>query len=187
MNDAERPMRADARRNRERLLEVAADRLQQSPDVPLEQIAGEAGVGIGTLYRNFPTREVLIDAVYRNELIQLCDSVPALLLGRSGAEALRIWMDRFLDYATTKQDMRAALDAVIASGGDPFRESRARLTQALSDLLAAGAQDGTLRADVDPYDALVAMSGVARPSSSPDERARSGRLLDLLLDAFRAR
>ena len=122
-------LRADAQRNRERLLEVAARVFSQAgPDVTLEAIAREAGVGIGTLYRHFPTREALVDAAYRNELARLCDSVDDLLREFAPDKALRAWMDHFVDYMTTKRGMGDALRALIASGGDPFSESRVRLT-----------------------------------------------------------
>src|SRR5216683_7288685 len=113
-----RPLRADAQRNRDKLLDVAVRAFsQEGPDVPLDAIAKEAGVGIGTLYRHFPTREALIEAAYRNELARLCDAVAELLQAMPPDQALRAWMDRFVDYMTTKRGMAGALRAVIASGG----------------------------------------------------------------------
>src|SRR5580704_19169303 len=94
----------------------------------LEAIAKEAGVGIGTLYRHFPTREALVEAAYRNELARLCDAVADLLAAMPPDEAMRAWMDRFVGYMTTKRGMADALRAVIASGGNPFAQSRDRLT-----------------------------------------------------------
>src|SRR6202522_2763904 len=127
----ERALRADARRNRERLLEVAVRAFsQEGPDVTLDSIAKEAGVGIGTLYRHFPTREALVEAAYRSELARLCDAAPSLLATLSPGHALRVWMDRFVDYMTTKRGMAEALRAVIASGGNPYAESRDRLSGA---------------------------------------------------------
>src|ERR1700722_1800300 len=154
-------LRADAQRNRERLLEVAARVFAQAgPDVTLEAIAKEAGVGIGTLYRHFPTREALVDAAYRNELARLCDSVDELLRELPPDQALRVWMDRFVDYMTTKRGMGDALRALIASGGDPFSQSRDRLTAAVAALLQAGVAAGTLRPDVSADDVLVGLSGI---------------------------
>jgi AcrR family transcriptional regulator len=95
-------------------------------------------VGSGTLYRNFPTREVLIEAAYRNEVAKLCDATPGLLATLPPREALRAWMDRFLDYATAKIGMAEALRAVIASGGDPYGDSRELLLEALSSLQQPG-------------------------------------------------
>lgn len=98
----------------------------------LDGIAKEAGVGIGTLYRHFPTREALIEAAYRNELARLCDAVPGLLGEMAPDEALRAWMDRYVDYLTTKRGMADALRAVIASGGNPYAQSRGRRAAARS-------------------------------------------------------
>ena len=188
---ADRPLRADARRNRDRLLEVAVRAFsrgsEDGTDVPLDAIARDAGVGIGTLYRHFPTREALVEAAYRNELSRLGDSVADLLTDRPADQALRAWMDRFVDYTTTKQGMADALRAVIASGGDPFAQSRARLTEAVATLLRAGAADGTLRTDVEPDDVLIGLSGLSVATEDPARRAQAGRLLDLLMDALRPR
>ncbi|MFG3619327.1 TetR/AcrR family transcriptional regulator [Nocardia sp. NPDC047654] len=183
-----RPLRADARRNRDRLLEVAVRAFShEGPEVTLEAIAREAGVGIGTLYRHFPTREALIDAAYRNELARLCDSVDDLLTALPPDQALRTWMDRFVDYMTAKRGMGDALRALIASGGNPFSESRDRLTAAVTTLLRAGASAGTLRSDVAPDDVLVGLSGVSLATENAERREQAGRLLDLLVDGLRPR
>ena len=183
-----RPLRADAQRNRDRLLEVAVRAFSQDgPDVTLDAIAKEAGVGIGTLYRHFPTREALIDAAYRNELARLCDSADDLLREMPPDQALRAWMDRFIDYMGTKRGMGDALRALIASGGDPFSESRGRLTDAITTLLRAGAAAGTVRPDVEPDDVLISLSGVSLATTDPDRREQAGRLLDLLMDGLRPR
>ena len=178
-------LRADAQRNRERLLEVAARVFSQAgPDVTLEAIAKEAGVGIGTLYRHFPTREALVDAAYRNELARLCDSVDDLLEQLPPDKALRAWMDHFVDYMTTKRGMGDALRALIASGGDPFSQSKVRLTGAVATLLTAGAAAGVLRSDVQPDDVLLSLSGVSLATADPAQREQAGRLLDLLMDGL---
>src|SRR5215471_12368096 len=136
----DRPLRADAQRNRERLLDVAVRAFSQDgPDVTLDAIARDAGVGIGTLYRHFPTREALVEAAYRNELTRLCAAVPGLLADLPPDTAIRTWMDRFVDYMTTKRGMADALRAVVASGGNPYAQSRDRLTAAIASLLGAGA------------------------------------------------
>ncbi|MEU1997215.1 helix-turn-helix domain-containing protein [Nocardia gamkensis] len=183
-----RPLRADARRNRDRLLEVAVRAFShEGPEVTLEAIAREAGVGIGTLYRHFPTREALIDAAYRNELARLCDSVDDLVTALPPDQALRTWMDRFVDYMTAKRGMGDALRALIASGGNPFSESRDRLTAAVATLLRAGASAGTLRSDVEPEDVLVGLSGISLATENAERREQAGRLLDLLVDGLRPR
>jgi AcrR family transcriptional regulator len=183
---AERPMRADAQRNREQLLAAAVAAFSRAgPEVTLESIARDAGVGIGTLYRHFPSREALVDAAYRSELARLCDSVPDLLEAMSADKALRTWMDLFLEYMTTKRGMSDALRMVIASGGNPFAESRARLLAAFTALMQAGAADGTLRADLDPADLMASISGVSLAVGEPAQREQAGRLLDLLMDGLR--
>jgi AcrR family transcriptional regulator len=181
-----RPLRADAQRNRDRLLEVAVRAFsQQGTDVTLESIAREAGVGIGTLYRHFPTREALIEAAYRNELARLCGSAAELAQTMPADLALRTWMDRFVDYLATKRGMADALRAVIASGGDPFAQSRESLLDAVGTLLAAGAADARLRSDVTPADVMASLGGVSLIAGAPEQRDQAGRLLDLILDGLR--
>ena len=188
MTIPDRPLRADAQRNRDRLLETAVRAFSRDgPEATLESIAKDAGVGIGTLYRHFPTREALIEAAYRNELARLCDVVPALLADLPADEALRAWMDRFVDYMTTKRGMLGALRVVIASGGNPFAESMERMTAAVTTLLEAGADAGTVRSDVAPRDVLAGLSGVSLAAGQPDQRDQAHRLLDLLMDGLRLR
>ena len=185
---ATRPLRADARRNRDRLLEVAVRAFSQDgPDATLDAIAKEAGVGIGTLYRHFPTRDALVDAAYRSELARLCDSAADLLRDTVPDKALRIWMHSFTEYMATKRGMGEALRAVIASGGDPFSESRDKLTAAIALLLRAAAGAGTLRQDVSPDDVLLSLSGISLATADPGRRDQAGRLLDLLMDGLRPR
>jgi AcrR family transcriptional regulator len=181
-----RPLRADARRNRDRLLEVAVRAFSQDgPEVTLDAIAKQAGVGIGTLYRHFATREELVEAAYRSELAQLCDSAGELLKTREPDEALRAWMDGFIHYMTTKRGMADALRALIASGGDPFSHSRTMLTTAIAELLQAGATAGAVRSDAEPDDVLFSLSGLSLTAATPEPQARMGRLLDLLMDGLR--
>jgi AcrR family transcriptional regulator len=188
MTSAERPRRADAQRNRAQLLAVAVAAFSRGdPEVTLESIAKDAGVGIGTLYRHFPSREALVDAAYRNELARLCDSVFELLASRPADQATRVWMGMFLEYMTSKRGMSDALRKVIASGGDPFAQSRARLVAAFSALLRAGAADGTMRADLDPADLMAGISGVSLAVGDPGQREQAARLLDLLMDGLRYR
>ena len=183
-----RPLRADAQRNRDRLLAAAARAFSgDTPDVTLESIARDAGVGIGTLYRHFPTREALVEAAYRNELARLCDAAAGLLRAGPPDQATRAWMDRFIDYMTAKRGMADALRAVIASGGDPFAQSRDRLLGAITTLLAAGAAAGTMRGDVEPGDVLASLSGVSLAAGEPAQRAQARRMLDLLMDGLRYR
>ena len=186
MPAVERPMRADAQRNREQLLAAAVAAFsQEGPEVTLESIARAAGVGIGTLYRHFPSREALVDAAYRSELARLCGSVPALLDEMPADKATRAWMDQFVEYMTTKRGMSDALRKVIASGGNPFAESRTRLLAAFAALMQAGAADGTMRSDLDPSDLLASLTGVSLAVGDAEQREQAGRLLDLLMDGLR--
>jgi AcrR family transcriptional regulator len=153
--------------------------------VTLDAVAKEAGVGIGTLYRHFPTREALVEAAYRKELERLCDAAPELLAAGPPEQALRDWMDRFLDYMTTKHGMADALNTVIACGGDPFAHSRDRLGQAMTLLVDAGVRAGKVRADVTPTEVLFGINGVSLAAGAPDQRELAGRLLDLLMDGLR--
>ncbi|MCO5968824.1 TetR/AcrR family transcriptional regulator [Actinoallomurus soli] len=179
-----RRTRSDALQNRARLLEVAAQVFaQEGLDTAPAAIAKRAGVGVGTLYRHFPTREALIDAAYRHQLTRVCDQAADLLARYPAAEATRRWMAHFIDYATAKSGMSAALNAVIASGVDPFADSRALLIGAVTALIEAGARDGTLRTDVAPDDVLLLMGGIAYSvQHGTEEQAR--RLVDLFMDSL---
>ncbi|GAA3289050.1 helix-turn-helix transcriptional regulator [Dactylosporangium vinaceum] len=181
-----RPLRADARRNRDRLLEAAlkAFSTEAAEEVTLEQVARDAGVGIGTLYRHFPTREALIEEVYRAELARLCESAPRLLATMSPPDALRAWMDAFIDYSAAKRGLAEALRTVIAAGGQPFAQSRTSMEAALRELLAAAADSG-VRQDVEPYDVMVALNAVSLWVSEADRRDPAARVLDLLMDGLR--
>ncbi|MGP4047951.1 TetR/AcrR family transcriptional regulator [Streptomyces sp. 2A115] len=180
--------RADALRNRQRLLDAAVHAFsERGSDASLEAIARAAGVGIGTLYRHFPTREALVEAAYRNELARVCDSAAELLAEFPPDKAMRLWMDRFFDYLATKDGMAEALRAVVASGADPFAESLDRISTAISTLLEAGAEAGVLRSDVDPLDVGFSLGGVLLITSDKELRDRAGRMLDLLFDGLRYR
>lgn len=183
-----KPMRADARRNRDRLLEIAVRAFSaDGPDVALETIAKEAGVGIGTLYRHFPTREALVEAAYRSELDRLCQSAAELLTTEPPDVALRAWMDNFVDYMTTKRGMAEALRVVVASGGNPFAHSRYLLFEAAKTLLSAGAKARTIRSDVLTADVVTGLSGITLAAGDPGQRVQAGRLLDLMMDGLRTR
>ncbi|MGB8941821.1 MAG: TetR family transcriptional regulator [Streptomyces sp.] len=183
--EAGRPLRADAQRNRDKILAAAVRMFtEQGLDAHFEHIAREAGVGTGTLYRNFPTREALIEAAYRNEVARLCDAVPDLLATLPPRDALHAWMRRFVDYATAKLGMAEALRAVVASGGDPYADSREMIQGALSSLLEAGVTAGVIRSDLRPADLFAALAGIALTSARPEQREQAERLLDLLLDGL---
>ncbi|HZZ49739.1 MAG TPA: TetR/AcrR family transcriptional regulator [Pseudonocardia sp.] len=184
-----RPMRADAKRNREKLLAVAVTLLsgarESDAEVPLESIAKRAGVGIGTLYRHFPTRAALIEAAYRHEVQRLCAAAGELAARLPPDVALREWMDRFVSYVITKRGMAAALQSVVASDSTLYAQTYQQMVEALTTLLHAGAADGTIREDVEAADVLRALSGVWMVADSPDAREQAERLLNLLMDGLR--
>jgi len=155
--------------------------------VTLEAIAKNAGVGIGTLYRHFPTRDALVEATYRNELTRLCEAAGQLLQALPPDEAMRIWMDHFVDCVTARRGMADALRALIASGGRTDAQSPERLTSAITTLVDAGSAAGTLRSDAAPADVLTGLSGIALAAGEPEQRDQAGRVLDLLMDGLRQR
>ncbi|HEY0259977.1 MAG TPA: TetR/AcrR family transcriptional regulator [Lacisediminihabitans sp.] len=180
-----RPLRADALRNRDLLIEVATRAFtRDGEDATFEAIAKEAGLGIGTLYRHFPTREALVEAVYRGELAGLSASAEQLLAASGPETGLREWMGRFVDFMTTKRGMADVLRAVINSGGNPYEQSRERALEAVAMLLDAGAAAGTIRADVDPLDVLTTLNGFSLAAVEPGQ---TDRLIDLLMDGLLAR
>lgn len=180
-----RAMRADARRNRERLLEVALRAFSSGEGVTLETIARQAGVGIGTLYRHFPTREALVEAVYRGELARLRDTAGELLASQAPDAALRAWMESFADYVAAKHGMAQTLRAIAATGTISPAQTRQTLTAALKRLLDAGAAAGTLRSDVAAGDVLASLTGIFLVAGTPAQREQARRLLDLLMDGLR--
>jgi AcrR family transcriptional regulator len=174
-------VRADAKRNRDRLLKTALEAFTEDAAVTLDAVAKRAGVGIGTLYRHFPTREALIEAVYRTELEKLCDAASELLDTMPADEAVRAWMDRFFDYMATKRGMADALKSVIASGSNPYAQTRALMREALAPLMKKAGFTA------DPMDVLASLNGVALAAGAPDQREQAGRMLDLLVDGLRYR
>jgi AcrR family transcriptional regulator len=181
-----RPLRADAQRNRDKLLAAATEAFaEEGEDVALEAIAARAGVGIGTLYRHFPNRDALIVAAYEHEVDALCAAAADLLAALPADEALRAWADRFADYMATKRGMGNALRAAAASDTPLFAVTRERILGALRLLLDAGAQAGTLRADVDPTDVMRVISGIWYLPSGPEWRDDVGRMLGLVIDGLR--
>jgi AcrR family transcriptional regulator len=184
--DKPKRIRADAARNRARLLDAARVAFASGQAaVSLEQIARDADVGIGTLYRHFPTREALVEALYRKELAQLCASAEELLGVEAPDRALRSWMDRFADYATAKREMADALRAVLASGAMTVSQAREQLTAAVQTILDAGTAAGTLRDDVRAEDIVATVVGMFTATSLAGGREQLGRMLDLLMDAAR--
>ena len=194
LSDASRPqraLRADAKRNREALLATAVVAFSEhGVETSLEDIAQRAGVGIGTLYRNFPTREALIEAVYRNEVEKLCDAVADLQDELPADEALAEWMQRFVAHVARKRGMAVALKQAAAQKADGstselFAYAHERMRIAMATLLDAGIAAGTVRADVDPMDLIRAMSGICLAIDQPGWLDQARRLVTLLVDGLR--
>ena len=186
VQDQPRRLRADAERNRARLLDVAraAFASGQVP-VTLEQIARDADVGIGTLYRHFPTREALVEALYRQELADLCASAGDLLATLPPERALRTWMDRFAGYVRAKREMADALRAVFAAGAVTVSEAREQLAAAVQTILDAGIAAGTLRDDVRADDIVATIVGMFTATSLAGGQEQLERMFDLLMNAVR--
>ena len=182
---ADRPLRADAVRNRELLITTAAAAFAaRGAEVPLEDVARQAGVGIGTLYRHFPTRDSLVEAVYRHEVDVLCESADQLLDTLPPDQALQEWMQLFVRHVATKRGMLSVLKPMLSSNATFFAETKGRATAAASKLLDAGVAAGTVRADVDGGDLLRAIGGICM-STDRERSDAADRLVGLLIDGLR--
>lgn len=180
------PLRADARRNREKLVEIAAQAFaEKGVETSLEDIARRAGVGIGTLYRHFPTREHLVEVVYRRELEILALAARDLLETHAPDAALEKWMRLFVGYIATKRGMANSLRILMSSNSALFAEGSGVLRGAFDDLLKHAAHAGAVRSDIDTTDILHALSSIYSIPDSPDWRDRSHRLIGLLMDGLR--
>ena len=173
---------ADDRENRESLIRAARDAFATGEHVPLEAIAQAAGLGIGTLYRHFPQREALVEAVYREQIEDLRTGARDLLASERPAQALRAWMDLFADWADTKRGMVQALAAMRTGGRLDLATSRREIEAIIATLLTAGARAGDLRADADPADLRSLLAGIL---ASASDRGQAARLFDLTIDALR--
>jgi AcrR family transcriptional regulator len=176
-------VRADAHRNRQRLLETAsaAFAAADGTTVSLEAIAREAGVGIGTLYRHFPSRDALVEAVYCTELADVAASAHEFLERHPPAVALRRWMDRYASFVAAKRGMAESLHAMFAAGVVQPSDTRASVVGAVEALLSAGRTDGSLRGDIRADDVVSSLIGIFLASHSTDQ---ANRMLDLLLDGL---
>ncbi|MFD7158702.1 TetR/AcrR family transcriptional regulator [Kribbella sp. NPDC059898] len=188
-------MRADAARKREQVVAAAGDELAdlavaarngEPIRLSLDKVAARARVGVATLYRHFPTREALLEAVYHQELTRLCDAAPELAATAAADEALLSWMYRYLDFVDSKRAMGLDLRALVASGAITQANTRARLTTAVAPFLDAGVAAGVFRSDVPPGDVVAAMAGAVFAADPAQQREQSERLLALLIAGLRA-
>jgi AcrR family transcriptional regulator len=183
--DARAP-RADATRNRETLLAAATRAFASAETEPsMRAIAREAGVGIATLYRHFPTRESLVDAVYRDQVQRLTVGARELLRQLPPAQAMRQWMDLFGEWLATKHGMLDTLAAMFESGAIAHAQSRTELLDAITTILDAGRTAGDLRADVSAEDIAASLRGIFTVVGKPANQAQARRLLNLLMDGLR--
>ncbi len=181
-----RTLRSDAHRNREKLIAVAREAFATTDDsVSLESVARGAGVGIGTLYRHFPTREALVEAVYAVELEALTASSPALLAELRPDLALRAWMDRYADFVGRKRGLVDTLQAGWASGRLATPATRDRITQSIDTILQAGIDAGLFRPDANATDVTAMALGVFLSTATNETTDQTRRLLDLVVDAVR--
>jgi AcrR family transcriptional regulator len=153
--------------------------------VCLEEIARRAGVGIGTLYRHFPTREAMMEAVYRREVEQLAGAVPQLLENSKPGEALHKWMHLFIDYIATKRLIAPSLGPLTGRSSALYATSAELITGALSTLVKRAVASGDVRKDIDPSDLLRAMVGVSYQNPDAGWEASARRVIDLLMDGLR--
>jgi AcrR family transcriptional regulator len=185
---AVRKPRADAKLNRVRLLETAkAAFAEKGPGASLDEIARTAGVGAGTLYRHFPTRDALVEAVYRNESEQLVAAADRLSQIHPPVTALREWLLLFVDYIATKHGMYEVLNSIVGGTSDLYSASTAQVKQAISRLVDRAVASADIRLDLDPLDLLRALAGVANLGSGPDGERAAKRLIDILIAGIRAR
>jgi AcrR family transcriptional regulator len=181
-----RKPRSDAQRNRERLLEVAREAFSRfGANTSLDDIAREAGVGPGTLYRHFPTREQLLEAVYRSGMEKLAAAEQKLTRELPPVEALRAWLLLFVDNIAAKHLIAPALNALLGDPKKVFEASYARIWEAIRALVSRAIESGDIRKDLDPVDLLRALIGVANVATSPDWQQSARRLVDILIAGAR--
>jgi len=183
----DRKPRSDAQRNRERILEVAKKAFTRfGADASLDDIAKQAGVGAGTLYRHFPTRDALIEAVYRSEVEKLAAAARTFAGEMSPIEALRAWMLLFVDHIAAKQIIAPALNSVVGGASKLYEGSRGQVRGAIEMLVKRAIKSGDIRRDFDPFDLLRALIGVAHVDSDPDWKRSARRLVDILIAGAQA-
>ncbi len=183
---SERKPRTDAQRNRERVLEAAKAAFTRSgADASLDDIAKKAGVGPGTLYRHFPTRDALIEAVYHTEVEKLAAAQRELSANLPPIEALRSWMMLFVDYIATKQIIASALNSVVGGPSRLYDSSRLQVTGAIDALVKTAVKSGDIRKDLEPFDLLRALIGVSNVATGPDGKESARRLVDILIKGSR--
>jgi AcrR family transcriptional regulator len=183
---APRRPRSDAQRNRRRILEVAKRAFtRHGADASLDDIAKQADVGPGTLYRHFPTRDALLEGVYQNEVEKLAAAADRFAAAMSPMEALRSWMLLFVDYIAAKHIIAPALNTVVGGPSRLYEGSRALIQGAMNELVKRAKKSGHLRKDLEASDLLRALIGVSHMGSDPDWQQSARRLVDILIAGSR--
>ena len=178
----QRRPRADAQRNRERILEVAKEAFTRlGANISLDDVAKQAGVGAGTLYRHFPTRDALLEAVYRTEVEKLAAAEGEFVKTMPPIEALRAWMLLFVDYIAAKQIIAPALNTMVGGPSRLFDATGDLIRGAIQRLVDRAIKSGDVRADLDPLDLLRALVGVSNVASVPDWPQSAKRLVEILI------
>jgi AcrR family transcriptional regulator len=181
-----RKPRVDAQRNRERILAVAEGAFARSgANTSLDDIAKQAGVGPGTLYRHFPTRDALLEAVYRTEVEKLATAQRQFAAEIEPVPALRAWMMLFVDYIARKQIIAPALNTLVGGPSKMYEASRGQITEAINALVDRAIKAGEIRKDLDAFDLLRALIGVSNVASGPDWKESARRLVDILITGSR--
>jgi AcrR family transcriptional regulator len=179
---AQRKPRADAERNRDRILEVAKDAFTQfGAEASLDEIAKQADVGAGTLYRHFPSREALIEAVYRTEVEKLAAAERNFADTMPPIEALRAWMMLFVDYIAAKKIIAPVLNTLLGGASKVFESTHDQIWEAIRSLVKRAIKSGDIRKDLDPIDLLRALIGVSNVATGPDWQQSAKRLVDILI------
>ena len=177
-----RKPRADAQRNRARILETAKDAFTRSgPDVSLDEVARRARIGPGTLYRHFPTRDSLLEAVYRTEVEKLAAAERKFAESMLPVQALRAWMLLFVDYIAAKHLIAPALNNIVGGPSKLFETTTAQIKGAIEALVKRAVESGDIRPDLEPLDLLRALIGVSNVASGPDWVQSAKRLVDILI------
>jgi AcrR family transcriptional regulator len=183
---AKRKPRTDAQRNRLRILEVAKEAFSRyGAHASLDDIAKEAEVGAGTLYRHFPTRDALIEAVYRTEVEKIAAAEKKFSESLPPIEALRAWMLLFVDYIAAKQIIAPALNTYVKGASKLYEGSRAQIQGAINSLVQRAIKSGDIRRDLEPFDLLRALIGLSHVASGPDWQQSGRRLVDILIAGSR--
>ena len=181
-----RKPRADAQRNRAHILEIAKEAFTKSgANTSLDEIAKHAGVGPGTLYRHFPTRDALLEAVYRSEVEKLAAAEQKFAETMPPIEALRAWMLLFIEYIAAKQIIAPALNTLVGGPSKIFESTVHLVKGAIDRLVQRAIQSGDIRPDLDPFDLLRALIGVSYVATTPDWPQSARRLVHILIAGSR--